>query len=270
MGKEAKRMSKNTFEIDGDTISITRQEWGFKAYATIREDYLDEIQSVTWGLSNDRYPYNSKLGTLHSYIMKKWYGEEFCQEMKEKDYVIDHMDNDSHNCCISNLSFLSNAYNKAKGLTFDQENKAKEFIALTMFKDFITGLYQITIMFNYPATLVVDGFDIPSVIELAYLLYEGDYRKVIADAEDILRDYKEDYTFNPEKTRAIDYHIEGCVGKTLSPEVHEEYLSGQHGHTVCYFTRRAAIQDWTKDTKETYFVISDVKQGIKYQIKLWG
>ena len=36
-------MSKNTFEIDGDTISITRPEWGFKAYATIREDYLDEI-----------------------------------------------------------------------------------------------------------------------------------------------------------------------------------------------------------------------------------
>ena len=75
-------MSKNTFEIDGDTISITRPEWGFKAYATIREDYLDEIQSVTWGLSNDRYLYNSKLGTLHSYIMKKWYGEEFCQEMR--------------------------------------------------------------------------------------------------------------------------------------------------------------------------------------------
>ena len=63
---------------------------------------------------------------------------------------------------------------------------------------------------------------------------------------------------------------EGCVGKTLPPEVHEEYLSGKHGHTVCYFTRRAAIQDWTKDTKETYFVISDVKQGIKYQIKLWS
>ena len=262
-------MSKNAFEIDGDIISITRPEWGFKAYATVREDYLDEIQSVTWGLSYDRYPYNSKLGTLHSYIMKKWYGEEFCQEMKEKDYVIDHMDNDSHNCCINNLSFLSNAYNKAKGLTFDQENKAKEFIALTMFKDFFTGLYQITIMFNYPATLVVDGFDTPSVIELAYLLYEGDYRKVIADAEDILRDYKEDYTFNPEKTRAIDYHIEGCVGKSLPLEVHEEYLSGKHGHTVCYFTRRAAIQNWTKDTKETYFVISDVKRGIKYQIKLF-
>ncbi len=41
------------------------------------------------------------------------------------------------------------------------------------------------------------------------------------------------------------------------------------GHTVCYFTRRAAIQNWTKDTKETYFVISDVKRGIKYQIKLF-
>lgn len=263
-------MSKNTFEINGDTISITKPEWGFNVYTTIREDYFDEIQSVTWGLLNKRYPYNAKLGTLHSYIMKKWYGEEFCQEMTEKNYVIDHMDNDSHNCRINNLSFLSNAYNKAKGLTFDQENKAKEFIALTMFKDFFTGLYQITINFNYPATLAIDGFDVPSIIELAYLLYEGDYRKVIADAEDILRDYKENYTFNPIKIRAIDYHIEGCVGRPLSPEVHEEYLRGKHEHTVFYFRRRMAIQNWTKDTKKAYFVISDVQHGGKYQIKLWG
>ena len=123
-------MSKNTFNITGDTISITRPEWDFVAYATVREDYLKEIQEVTWGLNNGRYLYNGNLGWLHSYIMKKWYGEELCQEMKGKGYVIDHMDNVSSNCCIDNLSFLQSAYNKSKGLTFDQENKDKEFIAV--------------------------------------------------------------------------------------------------------------------------------------------
>lgn len=55
-------MSKNGFRIDGDIISITRSEWDFIAQATVREDYLEEIQSVTWGLNNNRYLYNSKYG----------------------------------------------------------------------------------------------------------------------------------------------------------------------------------------------------------------
>ena len=186
--------------------------------------------------------------------------------MKEKDYVIDHMDNESTNCRIDNLTFLQNAYNKAKGLTFDQENKAKEYIALTMLKDFDTELYQITIMFNYPAILQIEGIGDPAVIELAYLLYEGDYRKVIADAQAILLDYKENYSFKPEKLRCIDYHIEGCVGKNVAPEVYEEYLKGEHGHSVCFFDKKAALKNWTKDTQEKYFVLAELKSGQYYQI----
>lgn len=261
-------MTQNTFSVSGDTLYITRPEWDFLACASVREDYLEEIQSVTWGLKNDRYLYNYKLGYLHSYIMKKWYGEKLCEEMKSNDYVIDHMDNVSSNCCIDNLCFLSNAYNKAKGLTFDQENKDKTYIALTMFKDFYTGLFQITIMFNYPATLYLTDFAHQAVVELAYLLYESDYREVIADAQDILRDYKEDYTFKPEKLRAIDYHIEGCIGKVVPPEVHEKYLSGNHNHTIFFFNRIAPRKDWTKDKKEEYFTLVDVTKGIHYQIKL--
>lgn len=259
-------MSKNTFNIIGDKISITRPEWDFVAYATVRDDYIEEIQEVTWGLNNGRYPYNKKLGSLHSYIMKKWYGEELCQEMKDKGYVIDHMDNVSSNCCIDNLSFLQNAYNKAKGHTFDQENKDKEFIALTMLKDFDTGLYQITVMFNYPATLQIEGFEIPSVVELAYFLYEGDYRMVIADAQDILLEYKEKYIFRPEKLRCIDYHIEGCVGKAVPIEIYKEYLRGKHGHGVCFFHKRAALKNWTKDIQEKYFVITECEKGQQYKI----
>ena len=61
-------MSKNGFRIDGDIISITRSEWDFIAQATVREDYLEEIQSVTWGLNKNRYLYNSKDG-LPSFLI---------------------------------------------------------------------------------------------------------------------------------------------------------------------------------------------------------
>lgn len=225
-------MSKNTFDICGDVIYISRPEWDFVVHATIRDDYVYEIQSVTWGLNSNGYVYNSKYGYLHSYVMKKWYGDDFCNEMKEKGFVIDHMDNDKHNCCIDNFCFLKNSYNKAKGLTFDQENVDKRYIALSIYKDWETELFQIAIFFNYPATLRVSNFDKPAVVELAYLLYEGDYRNVIMDALSILMEYKEKYTFTPENVRAIDYHIEGCIGYVFPPEVHEEYLRGQHGHTI--------------------------------------
>lgn len=261
-------MSKNTFSISGNTLYISHPEWDFIAQATVRDDYIDEIQSVTWGLRNDRYPYNAKLGTLHSYVMKQWYGKELCAEMKAKGFVIDHMDNKSHNCCIDNLSFLSDSYNKAKGMTFDKENQDKSFIALTLCRDFETELYQITIAFNYPATLILKDFEHPAIIELAYLLYEGDYRTVIADALDILLEYKSDYTFQPEKLRTIDYHIEGLIGKALPPEVHEEYLSGTHGHTVALFHKLAPKSGWNKDTKKEFFILTDLKNSLRYKIKL--
>lgn len=92
---------------------------------------------------------------------------------------------------LSPLSFLLDTNNKAKKCCIDYV------------KDFFTGLYQITIVFNYLDTLIVKEFNKLSVVDSVYLLYEGDYRKVIADAEDILRDYKNDYIFEPEKIRAI-------------------------------------------------------------------
>ncbi len=76
-------MSKNTFSISGDKIYITRPEWNYMACATVRADYAEEIQNATCGLNNGRYLYNQKLGYLHAYIMKKWYGEDVCQSMKE-------------------------------------------------------------------------------------------------------------------------------------------------------------------------------------------
>ena len=40
-------MSKNTFSISGDKIYITRPEWNYMAYATLRDDYAEEIQNAT-------------------------------------------------------------------------------------------------------------------------------------------------------------------------------------------------------------------------------
>ena len=244
--------SKNIFSIIGDEITIYNKNWSKQSVATIRDDYIDEIQSVTWSKNGD-YLYNRELGYLHIYIMKKWYGEALYVVMKENDYIIDHMDNDGFNCSISNLCFLTSDENKAKGLTLDKMSKEKFHIALSLYKDFNTQLIQITIVFNYPAVAKIHSLKAPAVIELAYLLYDSPYELVINDARMILYEYKYDYSFSPDNLHNVDYHIEGSYGKPIPIEVYDEYIRGEHGHTVFFFNKKAALRGWTLDTNRKFF-----------------
>lgn len=60
--------SKNTFERYGDEIHIFRDSWDQVAMTTYREDYYEELTSVTW-TATPKYLTNNKLGLLHRYIM---------------------------------------------------------------------------------------------------------------------------------------------------------------------------------------------------------
>lgn len=247
------RESKNAFTISGDQITISHPDWDFRATATIRDDYAEELQSVTWSRNGD-YLYNAKLGGyLHLYIMKKWYGEETYEQMKEEGYVVDHMDGDKHNCCIDNLFFLIENENKAKGFTVDQYNKEKTHMALTLCRDFETQHFQITIVFNYPAIAKISTVESPAVIDLAYLLYDRDYPEVINDARTILYDYNRDYTFEPEKLHFADYHIEGEYRLPVSKEIYDRYIEGGHGHTVFFFVKKAPMLGWKVEEQKRFF-----------------
>lgn len=249
---ESRYLSKNTFERNGDFVTISNPEWDFAATASIRDDYYDELISLTWTRKGD-YLYSNKLHTyLHIYVMKKWYGEETYQQMKQGGCVVDHMDNNGHNCRISNLCFLLDNENKAKGMTVDKMSANKSYIALSMYKDFETKLLQMTIVFNYPATAVISGLEKPAVVKLAYFLYDCEYEMVINDARTVLYDYRRNYSFNPEKLHFIDYHIEGLYGKAYSIEDYNQYLEGKHGHAVAYFVKKAPLSGWTVDTKKEY------------------
>ena len=247
-------MSKNTFDINDSLVRIDTADGMFHAVASIRDDYRDELMSVTWG-KNGKYFYNAKLGYLHRYIMEKWYTKEVLDTMTTENFVVDHMDGDGFNCNINNLCFLSRNENVAKGNTLDIECKDTEYIALKMFKDFYTDLIQITIFFNYPAKLILDGLERAAVAELAFLLYDDDYRIVINDARSIMLDYQSKYEFIPEKLRFIDYQIEGSYGVARDISWFEEYIAGIHGLGVALLNRVAPIKNWTKEQKREYIKI---------------
>lgn len=110
-------------------------------------------------------------------------------------------------CRISNLEFLKQAYNTAKGQAFDVDSKVLEHnIAVNLFKDFSTGCYQMTIGCNDDIVgTTVDGKKYHIVAIL--LLYDCDYSIVINDAENILRVYEIEGRIDVGKTYACDIKI---------------------------------------------------------------
>ena len=62
-------MSKNKFEIHGDRISISHLDWDFIASASIKDDYAEELQSVTWSIPGVR-PHKEKINISEEIINK--------------------------------------------------------------------------------------------------------------------------------------------------------------------------------------------------------
>lgn len=242
------------YEINEYEIEIYRPSWDRRARVTVRDDYKDEIIKRKWSLVNG-YPHNSKLGYLHIYVMRKWYGDDICDEMKNKNFVVDHMNNNHMDSTIRNLAFLNVDENISKGHHFDKINKDKMYIALSMFRDFEKELFQVTIVFNYPAKIIHPQIDEPAVLNIAFLLYEDDYSKVIFDCQQILNEYYKNYTISPIYLRCIDYDLEGYYEEQYPKEVHDYYISGKHGHGVCFFYSKAPRKDWDANTKLERFYL---------------
>ena len=246
---------QSTRMTSDSVMEISRPGWENVATVTVRDDYINEIKKYKWSISSSGYPYNSKLGYLHSYVMEKWYGKDMCDYMRNKKYVIDHMDNNHLNATITNLAFLSNMENVAKGQCFDKINKNKMYIALSMFRDFDTKLFQVTIHFNYPAKLIHPDISESAVLLLAYLLYDDDYPTVIYDCQQILHEYYSKYTISPIYLRCIDYDIEGAYEEQGSKEAFDYYISGKHGHPVCLFHGRGYIKGWNQNSQIQKFYL---------------
>lgn len=212
------RVSENKFDVQGDTIYISREGWDCVAMATYHEDYYDELCSRTWRLQ-EGYPYNKSLGGgLHRYMMAKWYGKDELDEFTSKGYVVDHMNNNHADCRISNLEFLKKDYNTAKGQQFDKDSdRMSHRIAVTISKDFSTGCYQLVIGCNdaiagsYPngSKYYVDSFK---------FLYDCDYSIVLTEAERILLVYETTNTISVDKSYACAIRIYHNIGIKLTEE----------------------------------------------------
>lgn len=225
------RKSKNKFDVQNNTVTIMREGWEQLAFATYREDYYDELSSHSWHLSKG-YPCNTKLGGgLHRYIMAKWYGDHVLKDLTEKGYVADHMNSNKMDCRISNLEFLKGTRNVAKGMYLDKEAKQmRNRLAVSLFKDFSTGCYQITIGCN-DNIVAKDSTGQDHHINAIKLLYDCDYSLVVLDAEAILTEYEASEKFSITKLHFCDKRIEESVDMKLTEEEQNKTFVTRDGVT---------------------------------------
>ena len=149
---------------------------------------------------------------------------------------------------------MSYSENLAKGHTLDKYTQDKRYIALNLFKDFSTQLYQISIVFNYAAKFICENID-NAVIELAVLLYDKDesYEMVINDARHIMLEYSQHKTFTPSKLSFVDYHIEGEYREQSPLELYERYINGGHGCAIAYIEKKHMIENWNLENPRRFF-----------------
>lgn len=233
------RKVKNQFQIVNDEIHITREGWERMAFTSFRDDYYNQLISYTWTLDGE-YLRNKKLGYLHRYIMEKWYGKEMLDELTTKGYVVDHMNNEGTDCRISNLEFLKKSYNTAKGQAFDVDAKELQWrIAVSIFKDFSTGYFQITIACN-DAIVGTDETGQEYYVYAIMLLYDCDYSIVINDAENILRVFETEGKILVSQTHSCDTKVRKAIDIQLTNDEKDgaivmrdgiPYLLIGNGHT---------------------------------------
>lgn len=223
------KSSKNTFSIHNDEVLINKEGWDYPALTTYREDYYTELVSHTWGIKNG-YPYNSSLGYLHRYIMEKWYGKDTLKKFSECEFIVEHLNNDHKDSRIQNLAFLKHNRNVSKGNWFDIEAQVMQHrLAISIYKDFFTGNYQITLGCNeYIVWNQEDGSETP--LNEVKLLYNCPYPLVILNAQEILTEFEETGIISLRYLRYCDIKMtEAPIIKRRDDEQDKLFLCREDG-----------------------------------------
>ena len=211
-------MGKTIIKIWGgeNSIEIYNKRKEKIGIATDRDDYHDELYKLAWNLDSKGYIVNKKVGSLHKYMMGKWYGDEVVREFYNKGYIIDHINNEHYDNRISNLAFYLRTRNVAKGMYFDKESKQiRDRLLVQIHKDFSNKCYQISLVFNDSFITMREDDTIVRIYTL-YLLYNDVlYSTVVNDATDIITMFQEKDEIDLSGLKYFDYEICDEKSETL-------------------------------------------------------
>ncbi|PGK25183.1 hypothetical protein CN902_24120 [Priestia megaterium] len=216
--------------VSGDQIVFKSDKVKSLGFTDYNESLWHKVKEMKWNVRFSRpknkekrkpYIYSSNRGNkvdLHRFVMEHWYGESIMKDAKKRDYVVDHLSNESLNCRISNLCFIPRTLNTSKGNDFDIRRKeAEKGFALNIFKDFRTQMFQITIVFNIPASFVDVEKNKKLPLAKLFLLYENKFRRVLADSQTIINEIIYEGVFDVKKLNHKEHAVE-IANYVISPE----------------------------------------------------
>lgn len=209
-----------------------------------------------------KYPYSNEYNKgLHQISFDSYFGENIRTDAYSKNYIIEHLDNDGFNCCISNLFLLKKIKNTYKGWHFDKVvEEAKYIAAMTIFHVIENRTFQITIAFN-------ETYENNSgeVLSKVCLLYPYDYEIVLQDAEQIieaisnremisLSKWKELYRFKdihveyaPEGIELTEDECKQGPGTMIFRDGQPYFLIGRNDDAVGIITSTPYKKNWNID-----------------------
>lgn len=192
---------------DENEIKFFDKDLGILGYTDFTAEIWEEISTVNWYVNESKIAKDEKtyiytgagkfsgLKNLHQIVMMLWYGLEEVQSAYQKDFIIEHHNNEAFDCHISNLSFASNDLNLTKAHSFDKNQpKLLQQAGVNFYKDFETGQYQITIALTGDYFLKTNESFI--LVDCIHLLYEDNFRIVYTDANRIVDELLENGRIN--------------------------------------------------------------------------
>ncbi|MEH7000847.1 hypothetical protein [Priestia megaterium] len=234
---------KLSISHDNKHIFFKNEDSSFIGETDYTTEIWSEISKLNWYVSDKKLKEGKKTyiytgskkfdgySDLHQIVMILWYGLEIFKKAYEKEFIVEHHDNNAFNCLIRNLSFASKAANLAKAHTYDKERlTALPSFAINIFKDFDTQKYQITVGLTKDFEFIMmDGTE--KSLTALHLIYLDDFRLVFQDASNFVYNLLEYEKFDLRKLQCIEAHetesvfIYSTDGKEIPPLVE---MDGQH------------------------------------------
>ena len=174
-----------------DTIAINIKGMKKLALVDYSEEMLEIIIKARFRVPRTeetregyKYPYSNECGkTLHQIAFDHMFSEEFRKELYDKNFIIEHLDNDGFNCVGSNLFFLLKVKNTYKGWHFDKITRDfVKTVSMRIYHIQENQTFQIVLCFN---EVFINNITRESLAVIK-LLYPYNYEIVLQDAEQII------------------------------------------------------------------------------------
>lgn len=212
-------------------ISEDNSVYGFTEYT---KKIWDIVGNLNWYINDGNIkngvrtyiytgstPFTKRYRKLYEIVMCSWYEKKIVDQMRDNKFIIEHLDNNPHNCSIENLAFAHEDLNKTKAFSFDKTRpKLHTKVAMNIYKNFSTREFEITLGFNqlYTLTLEEDNKTKTMPLNALYLKYHDDFETILMNANFIENSIRKEISLNIDMLNCYDYRYDAANFLVAPPE----------------------------------------------------